>query len=103
MMRRLVLLLCLLAVVASTGTASGARDPLYDRLLDDRFPRMRQVEQPAKPMSTPARVQTRVIVTLDDPPLAAAAPRSAFTTTGPVRRLSVQSTFARSYMSKLQT
>ncbi len=102
-MHRLVLLVCLVAVVASTGTASGARDPLYDRLLDDRFPRLRQVEQPARPVSTPARVQTRVIVTLDDPPLAAAAPRSAFSTTGPVRRLNVHSSFARSYVSKLQT
>ncbi len=101
-MSRLVLLLCLVAVVASAGTASGARDPLYDRLLDDRFPRLRQAEQPARPVSTPARVQTRVIVTLDDPPLAAAAPRSAFTTRGPVRRLNVQSSFARSYLSRLE-
>ncbi len=111
-MLRLVLLASLVAVVASSGTASGAgdplgasgtRDPLIERLRDPSFPRLRQTVDPVRPASTPATVQTRVIVTLDDPPLAAAAPRTAYSTVGSVRRLNVRSSFSQAYMSRLQS
>ena len=42
-----------------------------------------------------------MIVTLADPPLAAAAPRSAFQTVGSRRKLSLRSSFSQSYLSQL--
>ena len=101
-MLRLALLACLVALVAFSGTASGAGDPVIERLRDDRFPRLRQTAEPAQTKTSPAQTQARVIVTLDDPPLAAAAPRRAFATTGSVRRLNLASSFSRSYVAGLK-
>jgi minor extracellular serine protease Vpr len=94
-------LLSLAAVIATTGTAAGAIRPIDRAFVDDSFPRLRQ-GPPVMP--SPARDQgarTRVIMTLEEEPLAAAAPRSAYSTVGQGRKLNFASSFARSYLARL--
>ncbi len=98
-MRRFALL-CLAAVVATAGTASGALRPVPQSLADESFPRLRQ-GPPVSATSKQPGAATRVIMTLDDPPLAQIAPRAAFSTVGSRRKLNVASSFARSYLSRL--
>ena len=101
-MRRLALLAVLLALVASTGTASGALDPV-DRFRDYTFPRLEQgPDVRTQKLRGPAG-HTRVIVELEEPPLARAAPRSAFATVGSRRKLNVRSASAQSYLARLET
>ena len=106
-MRRFALSAVLLAIVVSAGTASGAQTPgqqsIYDSLRDYSFPRVRQISTPLRDLklSSPAETRTRVIVTLEDPPLAAAAPRAAFATIGPRRKLNLRSSFSQAYLSRL--
>ncbi|MBA3376574.1 MAG: hypothetical protein H0U00_12330, partial [Actinobacteria bacterium] len=59
--------------------------------------------QPAAPSLArgDAGTRARVIVTLDDPPLAAAAPRNAFATVGSRRKLNLASSFSRSYLARI--
>jgi minor extracellular serine protease Vpr len=101
--RRLALLGCLVAVVGFTGTASGARDPV-ERIRDYSFPRFERGPD-VRSLGTPRGPagHTRVIVALKDPPLAAAAPRSAFISVGTRRKLNVRSSFAQSYLARLAT
>ncbi|MGH3133075.1 MAG: S8 family serine peptidase [Gaiellaceae bacterium] len=101
-MRRLALA-CAVAVVASTGTASGALDPLPESLRDHSSPRLRQGPdaRTLAPEATAAN-RTRVIVTLDEPPLAAAAPRSAFATVGARQKLTLASSFSRTYLAGIE-
>ena len=99
-MRRLALLVALLAVVAFTGTASGSPDPL-DRIRNHSFPRLQQgpdvrTLQPRGPTG-----HTRVILTLEEPPLAEAAPRSAFSAIGRRQRLNLESSFAQTYLARI--
>ncbi|MGH3110023.1 MAG: S8 family serine peptidase, partial [Gaiellaceae bacterium] len=105
-MLRLAVLASLVAVIATSGTASGAQTPdqqsVYQSLRDYSFPRVRQVPAPMRQLTSPAVTRTRVIVTLADPPLAAAAPRSAFETVGTRRKLDVRSASAQSYLSRLE-
>jgi minor extracellular serine protease Vpr len=104
-LRRLALFVGLLVVVISTGTASGARDPvngsIVESLRDYSFPRLRQTLEPARAFTSPSETWTRVIVTLDDPPLAAAAPRNAFATVGARQKLNLRSSFAQTYLARL--
>ncbi len=105
-MRRLALVACLVAIVAATGvassgTASGARDPVIESIRDYKFPRVQRIPAPSPKTNTPAQPRTRVILTLADPPLAVAAPRSAFQTVGSRRKLSLRSSFSQSYLSRL--
>ena len=58
--------------------------------------------QPVAPSTKNASSRVRVIVTLEDPPLATAAPRSAFATVGTRRKLNFASSFSRSYLSRLE-
>ena len=55
------------------------------------------------PAAEAARGRTRVIVTLEQPPLAAAAPRNAFATVGPRRKLNLASSFSRAYVARLES
>ena len=48
------------------------------------------------------RGHTRVIVALEEPPLAAAAPRSAFATVGTRQKLNLRSPFAESYLARIE-
>ena len=105
-MLRLAVLASLLALIATSGTASGAQTPdqqsVYQSLRDYSFPRVRQAPAPLRQLTSPAVTRTRVIVTLADPPLAAAAPRSAFETVGTRRKLDVRSASVQSYLSRLE-
>lgn len=99
-MRRFALLACLAAVAASSGSASGALGPIQESLRDYSFPRLRQ-GLALEPRLTSASPRTRVIVTLDEPPLAAAAPHQAFATIGSRQKLNVRSSFSRRYLAEL--
>jgi minor extracellular serine protease Vpr len=96
--RRLALL-SLALVVASTGTASGAVRPIERALGDLSFPRLTQTG--LKPSKAVGGMRTRVIVTLDDPPLAQVAPRNAFSKAGPRVKLNLSSSFAETYFAQL--
>jgi minor extracellular serine protease Vpr len=96
-------LLSLAVLIASTSTASGALDPIRERFGDLSTPIVRKAPQVLPPAAEDATRRTRVIVTLDEPPLAAAAPRNAFATVGPRRKLNLASSFARTYLTRLQS
>jgi minor extracellular serine protease Vpr len=99
--RRFALLVSLVALAATTGQASGSQSPVVERLRDLSHPRVERVETPARNVATPASPRTRVIVTLDDPPLAAATPRRALLTVGARQKLNLRSSFSRSYLAQL--
>ena len=62
-----------------------------------------RARRPFRHVATPASPRTRVIVTLDDPPLAAATPRRALATVGARRKLNLRSSFSQSYLAQLAT
>ena len=100
-MRRLALLASLLAAVAITGTASGSldrtpRDVIEQALLDVRP----APDVPALAKNAGNRV--RVIVTLDDPPLAAATFARRLPGFGSNAKLNFSSSFSRSYLGRLE-
>ncbi len=100
-MRRLALLVCLLAAVAITGTASGS----LDRTPRDVIAQAMQKVRPAPDLSGLTRTaddRVRVIVTLDDPPLAAATFARRLPGLGADVKLNVASSFSRSYLGKLE-
>ena len=105
-MLRLAPLALLLVAVAFSGTASGAQTPgqrsVFDTIRNYSFPNVRPVPAPIRQFTSPKQTRTRVIVTLDDPPLAAAAPRAAFATLGPRRKLNLRSSFSQSYLARLE-
>jgi subtilisin family serine protease len=100
--RRLALL-SLAVVVATAGTASGANDPIRERFEQyrDRSAPMRADQAPQSLAQRRAGL-TRVIVTLADPPLAAAAPRTAYKTMAGRRKLNFASSFAVSHLARLE-
>jgi minor extracellular serine protease Vpr len=99
--RRLALLASLLAAVAITGTAAGSvertpRDVIEQALADVRpAPDFSGVRQ-----GPDNRV--RVIVTLDDPPLAAATFARRLPGLGSKAKLNLTSAFSRSYLGSLE-
>ena len=100
-MRRLALLASLLAAVAITGTASGSldrtpRDVIEQALLDVRP----APDVPA--LAKHAGNRVRVIVTLDDPPLAAATFARRLPGFGSNAKLNFSSSFSRSYLGRLE-
>ena len=99
-MRRLAPFACLAFLVAFTGTAAGALGPSPREVIERAESRLYK-GQPVAP-SAKASSRVRVIVTLEDPPLATAAPRSAFATVGTRRKLNFASSFSRSYLSRLE-
>jgi subtilisin family serine protease len=100
--RRLALL-SLAVVIASSGTASGATQPIEERIRDWSFPRLQ--ERTPTPSSAFGRSgqRARVILTLEDPPLAAAANARQLAGFGPRRRLNITSSFSRSYLAQLDS
>ena len=102
MRRRLALLAGLVALVAFTGTASGGVDPV-EKIRGYSFPYVAQGPDVRSLVPRGPAGHTRVIVALDEPPLAQAAPRSAFMRVGSRQKLNVQSSFAKSYLARLQT
>ena len=101
-MRRLAPLACLAFLVASAGTASGAIDTDPRSVIERAQSRLHRA-QPVVPVVTrgDAGSRARVIVTLADPPLAAAAPRNAFATVGTRRKLNLASSFSRTYLARI--
>ncbi len=100
-MRRLALL-SLAVVIASTGTASGAAKPIETQIRDWSFPRVRTTTPVPPAAFERLGSRTRVIVTLDDPPLAAAANARQLAGFGPRRKLNLRSSFSRSYLAQLE-
>jgi minor extracellular serine protease Vpr len=99
--RRLALLASLFAVVATTGTASGSIDRTPRSVVEQALLRVRPA--PDLTAITPNRGnRVRVIMTLDDPPLAAATYARGFAGLGARSKLNVRSAFSRSYLGSLQ-
>jgi minor extracellular serine protease Vpr len=99
--RRLALLVPLIASVALSGTAAGALGPTPQSVVERAGQKVRDGQ-----LAAPARGQkgltARVIVTLEDPPLAAAASARSIGGVGINRRLNLTSPFARSYLSGIE-
>lgn len=100
-MRRLALLVPLAASAALVGTASGAIGPT-PRSVVERAAKTVQEGTLAVPETAGRGVRTRVIVTLDDPPLAAAWRARSLGAIGVNRRLNLTSPFARAYLAELR-
>jgi minor extracellular serine protease Vpr len=98
---RLGLLVGLLALVGITGSAAGAVDPV-DRIRDYSFPRLERGPDVRSLGARSPAGHTRVIMALAEPPLAAAAPRAAFRTVGTRQKLNLKSSFAQSYLARLE-
>ena len=101
-MRRLALL-PLALVIASSGTASGATQPIEQRIRDWSFPRVEQHAPKTSAALERGAPRARVILTLEDPPLAAAANARQLAGLGSRRKLNFASSFSRSYLSRLET
>jgi len=95
--RRLALLASLAAVVASSGTAAGALGPSPQSVVERAVSKARK--GPSLVPAPTASSRARVIVTLEDPPLAAAASTRRLAGFGPRRKLNVASAFSRSYLA----
>ena len=96
-MRRLALLVPLLAVVAVTGTASGSLDRTPRDVVEQALMKVK----PAPDYSGVTRNagnRVRVIVTLDDPPLAAATFARRLPGLGGDVKLNLSTAFSRSYL-----
>ena len=100
-MRRLALLASLFAVVASTGTAAGSIDRTPRSVIEHALVKV----HPAPDLSGFTRNRSnrvRVIMTLHDPPLAAATYARGFGGLGSRSKLNVRSAFSRSYLGTLE-
>jgi subtilisin family serine protease len=98
--RRSAVFACLVALVAFTGTASGALDRTPRTVIENALAKVRSApDAPATPRSG---TRARVIVTLQDPPLAAAAFARRFAGFGPNRKLNLKSAFSQGYLADLE-
>jgi subtilisin family serine protease len=101
--RRLALLALLVVAAATTGPASGAREHTPRSVVEAAKLRLRATPAPdftALRPTTGNRV--RVIVALQDPPLAEASYGRRLAGPGTGRKLSLSTSFARSYLSRLE-
>jgi minor extracellular serine protease Vpr len=99
--RRLAFLVSLLAAVAVTGTASGSLDRTPRDVIEQALTKVR----PAPDYSgstTGAGNRVRVIVTLDDPPLAAATFARRLPGFGSDPKLNLSTRFSQSYLGRLE-
>jgi len=99
--RRFALLASLVALVAFTGTASGALERTPRTVIENALEKVRPAPDLSTPEGNGSRV--RVIVTLDDPPLAEAAIARRFGGLGSKQKLNLKSSFSRSYVADLQS
>ncbi|HXG77118.1 MAG TPA: S8 family serine peptidase [Gaiellaceae bacterium] len=99
-MRRLALALPLALLVASSGTAAGALGPTPRSAVERAAAKVDRA--PDALAAATSRGRTRVIVTLDEPPLAAVASARRLAGFGPRRKLNLRSAFARSYLAGLR-
>jgi subtilisin family serine protease len=98
--RRLALLASLVTVVALSGTATGATGPTPESVVANALQEVRHGPALA-PRAGGAGGRVRVIVTLEDAPLAAAANARQLSGLGVNRQLDVASSFSRSYLAGL--
>jgi len=98
--RSLALLASLVALVVVTGTASGSLDRTPRTVIENALAKVRPVPDLSGLSRDGANV--RVIVTLADPPLAAASFARRFAGFGPNARLELSSRFSRSYIADLE-
>jgi minor extracellular serine protease Vpr len=99
--RRLALLASVLAAVAATGTASGSLDQTPRSVVERALLKVR----PAPDLSGFTRDRhnrVRVIMTLPDPPLAAASYARGLTGLTIRSKLNFHSSFSQSYLARLQ-
>ncbi len=100
-MRRLALLASLVAVVAGSGTASGAGDRTPKSVVEQALLKVR----PAPDLVKSERVRgnrVRVIMELNSPPLAAATYARSLGGLGVRQKLNLDTSFSRSYLSALE-
>jgi minor extracellular serine protease Vpr len=100
--RRLALLASLLAVVAVTGTASGSLDRTPRDVVERALAKVRPAPDYSG-VATSTGNRVRVIVTLDDPPLAAATFARRLTGMGADVKLNTNTAFSRSYVGRLES
>ncbi|HEX4745399.1 MAG TPA: protease inhibitor I9 family protein, partial [Gaiellaceae bacterium] len=101
-MRRLALPLSLLAAVVLTGAASGSVDRTPRDVVEQALRKVKPAPDYASAVRNP-QSRVRVVVTLDDPPLAAATfARRLPGLSGPNRKLNLTSAFSRSYLGTLE-
>ena len=101
-MRRLALLASLLLVAAGTGTAAGSVDQTPRSVVERALLKVKpapDVTQIARPVRGN---RVRVIMELEDPPLAAATYARGLAGLGVRQRLNFRSAFSRSYLSNLE-
>ncbi len=99
-MRRLALLASVLTAVAATGTASGSLDRTPRDVIEQALTKVRAAPDYSGVTTGPGN-RVRVIVTLDDPPLAAATFARRLPGLGPDVKLNVNTAFSRSYVGRL--
>ena len=100
-MRRLALLVSLVAVVATTGTAAGSVDRTPKSVVEDALLKVRPAADLASAGPTRGN-RVRVIMELDDPPLAAATYARGIAGLGVRQKLNMRSAFSRMYLSTLE-
>jgi subtilisin family serine protease len=99
--RRFALLLAVVAVAATCGTASGARDRTPRSIVESALATVRPAQDLSAFRPTSGN-RTRVIVTLADPPLAEVSFARRLAGLGPNAKLDLSTRFARSYLDRLE-
>jgi subtilisin family serine protease len=99
--RRLALLVSLLAAVAITGTASGSLDRTPRDVIEQALTKVKPAPDYSGLTRAPQN-RVRVVVTLDDPPLAAATFARRLPGFGSDVKLNLKSAFSRSYLGTLE-
>ncbi|MCI0632506.1 MAG: S8 family serine peptidase [Actinobacteria bacterium] len=100
-MRRRAVLVSLLAAVAVTGSASGSLDRTPREVIDQALTKVRPAPDYSGLAKDPSN-RVRVVVTLDDPPLAAASFARRLPGFGADVKLNVNTPFSRSYLGLLE-
>jgi subtilisin family serine protease len=100
--RRRALLVCVLAAVALTGSASGSVDRTPRDVVEQALAKVRPAPDYSG-LTSGRDNRVRVIATLDDPPLAAATFARRLPGLAPNARLNFASTFSRSYLTRLES
>ena len=101
-MRRLAFLASLLVAVAVTGSAAGSVDRTPRDVIEQALARVRPAPQFPGIERDPGN-RVRVIVTLDDAPLAAATFARRLPGLGANAKLDLSTSFSRSYLGRLET
>ena len=97
--RRLAFLLPAVVAVVLSGPASGAIQPIVGKYI--QLPRLGSESGPVRPPRASDR-RTRVVVTLDPPPLAAALPSRTLLGAGPRGKIDFQSPIVRANLTRIE-